>query len=125
MASQEQAGTDPATLNFGAWLRMLREQKGLPQRAVAAAAQMDSSHYGKVELGKRLLTDAQLGAVAKILEQPEAGVRSRMVAAQWMQLCQGDRLLLSNVVGLVQESAAAARVNKPVINPVKRPGTKR
>jgi transcriptional regulator with XRE-family HTH domain len=42
----------------------LREKKGLPQWKVAAAAQMDSTHLSKIELGQRLPTREQTAALA-------------------------------------------------------------
>src|SRR6266571_2625196 len=50
---------------FGKWLRELREQKGLPLRAVAAAADMDQASLSKAELGQRLLTEEQTALLAK------------------------------------------------------------
>ena len=105
MASHEQASIPLAT-QFGGWLRQLREEKSLAQRSVAAAADMDASHYGKVESGKRFLTEAQMAAVARLLDQPEPEVRRRMAAAQLVELCGGDASLARDVAGIVQEQAA-------------------
>lgn len=49
---------------FGEWLRDIRESKQLPLRVVAAAAEMDQAHLSKVELGQRMLTTDQAGAIA-------------------------------------------------------------
>lgn len=117
MASQTDAGKETAsTLTFGAWLRQLREERDLAQRVVAAAADMDSSHYGKVEANKRTLTEPQLVAVAKCLGQPEPEMRRRWLAAQWLRLCDGNHALASDTAALVQEHAAPYLVNKPANN---------
>ncbi len=113
MASQDNASSALTTsLRFGAWLRQAREEKDLPQRAVAAAAQMDSSHYGKVESGKRYLTADQVVAVAAFLGLPETDVRRRMLAAQVAESCDGNPTLLAEVAGLLQEASAPYVVNK-------------
>jgi transcriptional regulator with XRE-family HTH domain len=112
MASQEYASTELASsIGFGPWLRQLREQKGVVQRAVAAAAKMDSSHYGKVESEKRLLTDEQAVAVARFLGVTEADMRARLVAARFLLQCAGDHALAVNAAGLVQEAVAPYLVN--------------
>lgn len=113
MASQENAGSNSsAPPSFGAWLRHLREAKGFAQRSVAAAADMDSSHYAKVEGGKRPFTATQLVAVARFLGQPEVEMRRRWLAAQMLDLCAGDHALAAATAGLVREAAAPYLVNK-------------
>lgn len=115
MASRSNAGTITASpQSFGAWLRQLREEKGLPQRTVAAAAAMDSSHYGKVESDKRPFTEEQLIAVARFLSLPEAEMRRRWAAAELLKLCGGDHALAADTAGWVQEAAAPYLVSKPV-----------
>lgn len=99
--------------SFGAWLRQLREGKGLAQRAVAAAVDMDSSHYGKVEANKRPFTEPQMIAAAKVLGLPEAEMRRRWLVAQWLRLCGGDHALAAGAADLVYEQAAPYLVNKP------------
>lgn len=115
MASQKEASIDlAAPTTFGAWLRQLREEKSVAQRTVAAAADMDSSHYGKVESGKRLLTDEQLSVVAQFLGQPEAELRRRMAATQFLKLCGDDHALAADAAGLVQEAAAPYLAGSPL-----------
>ena len=114
MASRSNASTvESSPPNFGAWLRQLRESKGAIQRSVAAAADMDSSHLGKVERGDRLPTAEQAGAIARFLGVDETEVRIRFVAAKLLQQCDGDPSLASAAAGFVQEQAAPYLVNKP------------
>jgi transcriptional regulator with XRE-family HTH domain len=94
-------------------LRELRESKGAIQRSVAAAADMDSSHLGKVERGERLPTAEQAVAIARFLGVDETDVRIRFVAAKLLQQCGGDSSLASAAAGFVQEQAAPYLVNKP------------
>ena len=115
MASHNNAGTHLATtLCFGAWLRELRRQKRFTQRGVAAAADMDSSHYGKVERGKRLLTDDQSFAIATLFGLEKAEMRNHLIAARLLAECDGNHALAHSVAGLVQEEVAPYLVNNPV-----------
>ncbi len=49
----------PPAPHLGEWLRELREQRDLPLRAVADAADMDLAHLHKIEVGQRLPTEEQ------------------------------------------------------------------
>jgi transcriptional regulator with XRE-family HTH domain len=114
MASLETASpTEAVRPNFGAWLRELRESKGAFQRSVAAAADMDSSHLGKVERGERLPTPEQAVAIARFLGADETDARIRLVAAKLLAECGGDHALAHSAGGLIQEQAAPYLVNKP------------
>lgn len=121
MASQTSVSGSPTTSEpFGAWLRRLREARRLPQRALAAAAEMDSSHYGKVETGKRFLTDEQAAAVAPILGLDRAEILTRLIAARLLAECDGDHSLAHRVADIVQEQAAPYLVNNPANNRAKK-----
>lgn len=121
MASQEYASTSLATpVPFGAWLRQAREQKSLPQRSIAAAADMDSSHYGKVESGRRFLTEEQATAIAPLLGRDKTDVLTRLIAARLLAECDGNHALAHSVGGFVQEQAAPYLVNKSADNRIRK-----
>ena len=68
---------------FGEWLRQLREERKLPLRAVAAAAEMDQAHLSKAELGQRLLTAAQVAAIAKFFKEDGTQMEARRIAEKF------------------------------------------
>lgn len=112
MASQKQASTEDASpAGFGAWLRHLREEKAAAIRNMAAAADMDSSHLGKVERGERLPTYEQALAFAKFLRVPEDDMRSRFYAAKVWLTCDGDASIAADAASRVHEHATAFLVN--------------
>lgn len=118
MASLYSASLDaPPTAKFGAWLRHLRESKDMVQRVLAAAADMDSSHLGKVERGERLPTAEQVAAMARKLGVDENDAKARLMAAKLIYECEGDTALAFSAAGLVQEDAAPYLVNKPANKP--------
>jgi transcriptional regulator with XRE-family HTH domain len=78
-ASKRKAGT----LHFGEWLRRLREERKLPLRAVAAAAEMDQSHLSKAELCQRLLTAGQVAAIARFLKVDGTELEARRIAEKF------------------------------------------
>jgi HTH-type transcriptional regulator, competence development regulator len=71
------------TPRFGAWLRQLREERGLPLRTVAAAAEMDQAHLSKVELGQRLPTAGQTSAIAKFFKIDPIQMDARRIAEKF------------------------------------------
>ena len=81
MASKTRSST--VGTEFGSWLRRLREQRGLPLRAVAAAAEMDQAHLSKIELGQRLLTARQALAVAKFFKVDPIDMDARRIAEKF------------------------------------------
>ncbi|MFA5057135.1 MAG: helix-turn-helix transcriptional regulator [Opitutaceae bacterium] len=101
-------------MEFGPWLRQLRESKERMLRELAAVAAMDQSHLGKVERGQRLPKDEQAMAMARFLDVPVADMRARLVAARLLKACAGDHALAVNAAGFVQEAAAPYLVNKSV-----------
>jgi len=56
------------SIEFGKYLRTIRESKNIPQRIVAHAIDVDTSTLSKMELGERQVTTAMLPGIAKVLE---------------------------------------------------------
>lgn len=83
MARQKQAGYRAAAPNFGEWLRQMRENKEVPLRVVAAAAEMDQAHLSKAELGQRLLTADQAAAIAKYFKVDTTEMEARRIAEKF------------------------------------------
>ena len=52
---------------FGAYIRARRENKGIPQRIVAHALNVDTSTLSKMELGERQITISMIKPLAEIL----------------------------------------------------------
>ena len=55
------------SIEFGKYLRTIRESKNIPQRIVAHAIDVDTSTLSKMELGERQVTIAMLPGLAKVL----------------------------------------------------------
>jgi HTH-type transcriptional regulator, competence development regulator len=70
---------------FGAWLRELRQKKGLALREVAAAVEMDQAHLSKAELGQRIPTAEQAARLAGFFKLPVAQMEARRVAEKALQ----------------------------------------
>ena len=97
---------------FSTWLRSLREQRGVPLRSVAAAADLDSTLLSKIELGDRLPTDAQADALARYYKIPADEMRRRVVAGRILQQF-GDDPALRDAISIVREEAGPPSVPLP------------
>jgi transcriptional regulator with XRE-family HTH domain len=53
---------------FGMYVKSQREAKGIPQRIVAHALNIDTSTLSKIELGERQINNAMIKPLAEILE---------------------------------------------------------
>lgn len=56
------------SIEFGAYLKALREGKGIPQRIVAHALNIDTSTLSKIELGERQVSITMIKPLSVILE---------------------------------------------------------
>lgn len=83
MASHKLSSAETAEAPFGSWLRRLREDRGLPLRAVAAAAEMDQAHLSKSERGQRLLTPRQTLAIANFFKIDPIETDARRIAEKF------------------------------------------
>ena len=87
MSSQPQSKQRALDENpLGKWLRALRHARGLPLRAVAAEAEMDTALMSKIELGQRLPTEKQIAAFADFFGvQPEEMEAKRLAEKFWIE----------------------------------------
>jgi transcriptional regulator with XRE-family HTH domain len=53
---------------FGAYLKAIRESKGIPQRIVAHRLNIDTSTLSKIELGERPVIIGMIKGLSEILE---------------------------------------------------------
>lgn len=85
MARQKKTGYGAPTQTFGEWLRQMRDEKGVPLRVVAAAADMDQAHLSKVELGHRIPTEKQASAMARYFGVDSHEMEARRIAEKFHQ----------------------------------------
>jgi transcriptional regulator with XRE-family HTH domain len=67
------------TNSFGAYLREMREQKGLPLRKVAAQLDVDTSILSKIERDERNATVEMLPIFSQVLERNEKEVQIKFL----------------------------------------------
>jgi transcriptional regulator with XRE-family HTH domain len=85
MARQKKTGYAAPPQTFGEWLRQMREEKDVPLRVVAAAADMDQAHLSKIELGHRIPTEKQAAAIARYFGVDSHDMEARRIAEKFHQ----------------------------------------
>lgn len=63
----------------------MREEKDVPLRVVAAAADMDQAHLSKIELGQRVPTEKQAAAMARYFDVDSHDMEARRIAEKFHQ----------------------------------------
>jgi transcriptional regulator with XRE-family HTH domain len=99
-------------LGFGQLLRTLREERRLPLRTVAHAADMDSTLLSKIELALRLPTEEQTLALAKFFGADAIEFESLRIAEKFLQDNGHNREAAALALARIQESRITAPVNK-------------
>lgn len=105
MARLKKATYKAKSQRFGEWLRGLRENKKVPLRVVAAAAEMDQAHLSKAELGQRLLTSEQASAIAKFFQVNETEMEARRIVEKF-RTEHSDNPAAEQAVNMLHEDPA-------------------
>ncbi len=85
MAKRKKTGYAAPAQTFGEWLREMRDEKDVPLRVVASAAEMDQAHLSKVELGHRIPTEKQAAALARYFGMDLHEMEARRIAEKFRQ----------------------------------------
>ncbi len=110
--SRQYLARQPVTRELlGALLRRLREERELPLRKVAAAADVDSTHLSKIELGQRLPTSEQAVALEKFFNLQPQRLETMRLVETWLRE-SADNPALPAAATMLNEAAGEYHVNK-------------
>lgn len=125
LASQEKSkkGRPAAIPGFGAYLRGFRTERGLTLREVAAAVGMDQAHLSKAELGQRLPTPSQIGALARFFRQDPVEFEAHGIAEKFRRRHAGSAAALHAIHLLhgEQQSGGKSAVTVTGRAPIRKP----
>lgn len=93
--------------SLGTWLRQLRRTRKLPLRRVAAAADMDTAHLSKIELGQRLPTPTQASALAAFFGMPPHELEAKRIAEKFWKEHKSNPVA-TKAVGLLSAQTSPA-----------------
>ena len=84
-------------------IRQLREERQMPQRQFAAALEIDTATYCKIEKGERRVKREQVIIIAKLLQTDEKELLSFWLADQVTAIVAEEKELASKVMKLTQK----------------------
>jgi transcriptional regulator with XRE-family HTH domain len=88
---------------FGSRIKQLREEKQMLQRQFAAALEIDTPMYSKIERGERRAKREQVIALAKIFKVNPNDFLSLWLADQIIEVIKNEKELAGKALNVVQK----------------------
>ena len=83
-------------------IRLLREERQLPQRKLAAALEIDTATYCKIEKGERRVKREQIAMIAQWLQTDPEELLTLWLADQVAEVVGKDRKMSEKVLDIVR-----------------------
>ena len=90
-------------IEFGTYIKSQREAKGIPQRIVAHALNIDTSTLSKMELGERQITISMIKPLAEILKINFEDLQVRFISQKILADFEGQPFLLKALEQLINK----------------------
>ena len=92
---------------FGRKIKELREEHGMVQRKLAAALDIDTPMYSKIERGERKAKRSHIPIMAKLLEINEKELLTIWLADKVLDVVEGEDEVKHEAVAYVQREMKA------------------
>lgn len=87
---------------FANQIKQLREQNNLLQRQLAAALEIDTPMYSKIERGDRLAKREQVVIIAKLLNTDENELLTLWLADKVLEVLEGEKKLAEKAMNIAK-----------------------
>jgi len=87
---------------FGNKIKELRDEQGLLQRQLAAALEIDTPMFSKIERGDRRAKREQVIKLAELLHQDENEMLTLWLADKVLDAVEGEEELSNNAINIAQ-----------------------
>ena len=84
-------------------IRRLREERRLPQRKLAAALEIDTATYCKIEKGERRVKRDQIAIIAQLLQADTEELLTLWLADQVAEVVGNDKEISDKVLDTVKQ----------------------
>jgi transcriptional regulator with XRE-family HTH domain len=91
---------------FGAYVKAQRDKKGIPQRIVAHALNIDTSTLSKIELGERQFTVDMVKPLCAILEMDYKALQIKFLKEKILIDFKGQPYLIDAIIELNKQLKA-------------------
>lgn len=81
------------SVEFGAYIKAQREEKGIPQRIVAHALNVDTSTLSKMELGERQILISMIKPLSDVLKIDYKDLQIKYIAEKIISELEGQPFL--------------------------------
>ncbi len=88
---------------FGNKIKELRDKQGLLQRQLAAALEIDTPMFSKIERGDRRAKREQVIKLAELLHQDEDDMLKLWLADKVLDVVEGEEKLSNDAISIAQE----------------------
>ena len=92
---------------FGKKIKELREERGLVQRQMSAALEIDTPMYSKIERGERKAKRSQIPIMAQMLEVDEKELLTIWLADKVLDTVEGEEEVKHEAVAYAQREMQA------------------
>ncbi len=92
---------------FGRKIKELREERGLVQRQLSAALEIDTPMYSKIERGERKAKRSQIPIMAQMLEVDEKELLTIWLADKVLDTVEGEEEVKHEAVAYAQREMQA------------------
>ena len=88
---------------FGKKIKALREERGMVQRQLAAALEIDTPMFSKIERGERKAKRSQIPIMARMLEVDEKELLTIWLADKVLDVVEGEDEVKQEALAYVQK----------------------
>ena len=92
---------------FGRKIKKLREERGLVQRQLSAALEIDTPMYSKIERGERKAKRSQIPIMAQMFEVDEKELLTIWLADKVLDTVEGEEEVKHEAVAYAQKEIEA------------------
>ncbi len=89
---------------FANKIRQLRDERKLLQRHLAAALDMDTPMFSKIERGERPAKRVQVIVIAKLLSTDETELLTLWLADKINEVIENEEMIAGNALDIVKEN---------------------
>jgi transcriptional regulator with XRE-family HTH domain len=91
-------------MKFTEWIKQLREERQMPQRQFAAALEIDTATYCKIEKGERRVKAEQVVVIAKLLETDKDELLALWLADQVSAVVADEQKVADKALNIAKEN---------------------